>query len=195
MKMRLTILYTILMGLTLLIPPYSSAQDHSDPHEQEQGSFKPVAYERTATIQIDGTIKEVFSLFEPKNRNHLSDENGTQAFFTGSGETKPGEMFMAKHDYHEETWRVVANYDPEDYTISYVYFAPPTELLYREYRRKTNPEGGTSVTIFWRVVGLSNEGNKAVRNYFESGDYEKQIRESEKKYNKIMAEKKKNDSH
>jgi hypothetical protein len=191
MVSRISFITSVLLGIGLLIPPLAYTQDHSDPHAKDTVEFMPDSFERTTILQLYGTPQEVFALLEPEGRKLTSHEKIEASFFIGEGEPQPGEMFMSKHEFHGETWRVLAGRDPENLTISYVYFAPPTELLYREYKCEANMKGGTKVTVLWRVVGLSNRGNRAVRDYFESGDYERGMRNTEMKLNQLLNEKKK----
>ena len=64
-------------------------------------------------------------------------------------------------------WMVVADYAPASMTMKTVLYLPDTEFMLEEIRCAPGNQGGTTMTVMWRVAGISAGGNAAVQGFFD----------------------------
>jgi len=108
------------------------------------------------------------------------------------GDDVEGQMLMqvnTAHGARNINWINIADYDENEYLQRIVLFIPDTEFLVGENRFKANQNGGTDVTISWRVVGITEEGNEAVMEYANSGMFETQMKQRVSRLNEYIKNK------
>ncbi|MDH3196906.1 MAG: hypothetical protein OEO21_01565 [Candidatus Krumholzibacteria bacterium] len=134
-------------------------------HYLEHGTrfepFQPVAIERTHTVDFDAAPAEVFRQLNPRDGNHWTA--ATPDYVFGS-ENEPARAMWRMR----ESWYVLADYDEQTLSMRTVLFIPEIECLIEEVRCERNGGGGTTMTVGWRVAGLSPEGNEAVQAFFDN---------------------------
>lgn len=163
----------------------------ADQAAAQQGSFEPLRVERQARLTLNGTREEVLALLSPEGRHRLAGTRSVdqQVVFEGTDGTLSGSMVRTIHrgGDHDDAWDVVAEYDREEFTMRRVHFEPGTELLMEDIRLSLDPDGSTIATISWRVVGLSEHGNAAVRSFMDN-HFEASMESMEVGINALLAE-------
>lgn len=141
------------------------AQPNHDPDGVEYGAklqpFRPVAIACDHRIQFDAPPREVFALLNPAKGNHWTPTTPDYVF--GAAD-KPGEAMWKWHD----GWMVVADYNETSLTMKTVLYIPDIEFMIEEATCIPRDDGGTELHVTWRVAGLSEAGNEAVQNFFDT---------------------------
>ena len=138
--------------------------------------FKPDLIERSHSVQIDADPDEVFKLLAPGQAKKWSQSKHNfdkQKLFSGTNGEIAGHTLLLTGD-HGQIWSVVAEYNREDRLLRKINIYPGIEFLINEMRCDSNPRGGTTLTVTWKVTGMTNDGNEAVRNFMDSGMFETQ---------------------
>ena len=132
-------------------------------HFLQKGSrmelYIPVAISRRHEFRIDADPDRVFAAANPAGGNHWSA--GSPDYVFGNANEPAGAVWR-----RGDSWFAVGNYDIEKRSMTTVLSIPQTEFLLETLRCDPHPEGGTRVTVEWRVAGVSRESNGAVRDFF-----------------------------
>ena len=134
--------------------------------EVQSAPFEALHFERTRSLQLDGTPEEVFPLFEPEGRQQWASGWDPEFLYSQSGEVQAGTVLRTS--VHGDEWAiwVVADHDPRAKSIRYVIFLPDTEAWELEIRCVPGPQGGTVASVTYRVTALTEEANDPVREFF-----------------------------
>lgn len=142
------------------------------PAAAQQPSFEPLRIERQVRLNLDGAPEEVRPLLSPEGRHRLAGPQAVdqEIVFEGSDGTLSGSMIRTIHrgSDHADAWDVVTDYDRDAWTMRRVHFEPGTEILMEDVHLSAGLNGDTIATISWRVVGLSEQGNAAVRSFMDN---------------------------
>lgn len=172
---------------TLLIGPALTAQRAN----AQDASFEPVRIEREAELSLEGSPDEVFYLFSPEGRRQLASAAVLQEelVFSGRRGTPVGAMIRVTHPElgPGESWDVVTDYDPETRTMRLVHLEGNVELLMEEVHVVPGAHGGSIAKINWRVVGLSEAGNRAVQRFMDN-HFDEQASSLEAEINAFLRE-------
>jgi len=137
----------------------------------QEKAFKPVTFEKEHSVKVNGTPKEVFAIIARPERFKGHGNSKTEYLF-GSKDELDGAMFRVG-----DIWFVVAEYNPTDFMFRYVMLMPKAELLEGEYSLKPTSDGGSMLTVRWRVTGFDERSNQAIQGYLDNrkGAFEKQV--------------------
>lgn len=134
--------------------------NHYLEHGTRMRSFEPLAIERRHTIEFTAPPDEIFELMNPADGNHWTAS--TPKYVFGSRLRPSGAMWAER-----DGWMAVADYDTHAMHMTTVLYIPDVEFMIEQVRCEATPTGGTTVTITWRVAGISAEGNDAVQAFFD----------------------------
>ena len=164
----------------------------SEPAAAQENSFEPLRIERQARLTLDGVPEEVLPLLSPEGRHQLAGPRPVdqEVVFRGRDGSLSGSMMRTIHRVgdHADAWDVIADFDPDGWTMRRVHFEPGTELLMEDIQLASAPDGGTIATISWRVVGLSEHGNAAVQRFMDD-QFETSMQRLERDINAALSEK------
>ena len=146
-----------------------------------QETFAPEIFERTVAIELDGGPDEVFAFFKPSARVDAYD---ARVLADGEPDDSSGMVFWKDHGSMNQYW-VVADHDPKNHFIRYVYLEGDYELLVEEIR-VSESDGGSKASITWRVWGL-REGS-GVREYMTGGRFDDRMRRLQQAINRRLGE-------
>ena len=177
--------------LQVSITSIGLAQHHGVQSPKKNVDFRPVHSEHEATIRVEGTPDEVFSLFEPSG---LQLWNGlwkmTEPVFVQTGKSLAGSVYRRRiegHDEPLEETRVVADHDPATGRVRYIHFIPGVEAWEYEYTVKPHSDGGTAVTVSLIMTSLSEKANEWV---LETGKhFNKSVKHYVPALNKLLQKK------
>ena len=163
-----------------------------DPAAAQEHSFEPLRIERHVRLILAGAPEEVLPLLSPEGRHQLAGPRPVdqEVIFRGRDGSLSGSMMRTIHRVgdHADAWDVIADFDPDAWTMRRVHFEPGTELLVEDVQLASGPDGGTIATISWRVVGLSEHGNTAVQRFMDD-HFETSMQRLERDINTALSEK------
>ncbi|KPJ88796.1 MAG: hypothetical protein AMS18_13135 [Gemmatimonas sp. SG8_17] len=154
-------------GAILMAPAAPAAAQHGDPHTQG-GQFEAVHIEREHSIELAALPAQVFPLFEPGGFALWSVSWKPLLLYPRSGELRAGAVAIMRHAAHEESqvWFVV-DHDPNTGRIRYFNVIPEIEAWEMDITCSDNGQGGTRVTVAYRVTALSEHANEMVQDFFD----------------------------
>jgi hypothetical protein len=121
---------------------------------------------RTATIRIDGAIRDVFPLFTPIREKEWAAGWDPHPVWPANGEVVEGMVFTVDETPGRVFW-VVTHYDPARHSIAYANVLPGQTLNRIEIACVASGASQTDCTVRYAFVGLSDEGNKFVEMHSE----------------------------
>jgi len=150
-------------------------------------AFRPRLFERERTVHVNGTPDQVYSLLDPENRHLWTKKtDDRERVFDGWDDTFSGAMYFSADEHHGYRWEVMANNDPEARLMRWILMYPEVELLVAELRCTPDSDGGTDLTMAWAVIGLSPDGNTAVKNFFDTDNFESQVDRTAERLNEYL---------
>jgi hypothetical protein len=153
----------------------------------DEDDFHPQRFERERTVHVNGSPEEVYALLDPGKRHLWTGKKDTrECLFEGWGKTLSGAMYFSIDEHHGYRWEVMAEDDPENQLMRWILFMPGTELLVAELRCAESSQGGTDLTMVWSVIGLSPDGNQAVKEFFDTDSFEKQVDKTGERLNEYL---------
>jgi len=129
-------------------------------HDARVEVFEPLAIEKQHRFEFNVAPDELFPLLNPAGGNHWTPS--TPKYVFGSADEPSGAMWTVG-----DGWMVLAEYNPDALCMKSVLYIPDTEFMIEKARCEVSPNGGTVLTVSWRVAGISKDGNDAVQAFFD----------------------------
>ena len=144
--------------------------------------FYPRKFERSYVMQIKGSPTEACALMANRSKGEL--------LFNGFDGGKTGEIYYSNAHNHR-SWTLVVMNDVEGGFYSELWSVPDEkEFLLMDVQCVKDASGGTSMTVRWRLTGIDDEGNEAIKTYFDKGMFEQRFARAESRMNDIFARQK-----
>ena len=131
------------------------------------GGFDARVVERTHTIVLNGEPAVVFPLFGPVREGDWV-AGWEPEIVSGDGLTpKRGCVFRTFDQKRGETVWLLSDIDSGDHRITYVRTTPRSDLAEINIEVKQHQSGLARASITYRLVGLSEAGNRYVESFTE----------------------------
>ncbi len=144
-------------------------------------TFTAQHFTRSHTIQLAGSAKTVFYLFEPIGEKAWAEGWNPQMIYPASGSTQVGAVFSTQgHDGAQTIWTIL-EYDRDSHYIKYLRLAPESHLALIEITCREKNVNETEATVAYTFTALSEAGNAYLAKFTEAyyrewlGNWEKAI--------------------
>jgi hypothetical protein len=133
----------------------------------EEQRFDAVVAERTHLIEIPAHPDEVFPLFGPLREADWAAGWEPEIVAGDAALPEAGCVFRTRDESRGETIWLVSRVDHVRHRIAYVRTTPRSDLAEIRIAVDAAPGGGASVSVTYRLTGLSPDGNAYVADFTE----------------------------
>jgi hypothetical protein len=128
--------------------------------QKPQTEFKPERISQHASIELDGSINNVFPLFGPVLEKKWAEGWDPEIMYSTTGVVEDHMIFRTKaHDLPEDwyTW-VITRYEPENFFIEYT--VSTSKRMWFISIQCAQKRSKTIAAISYTYTGFSQEGNE-----------------------------------
>ena len=160
---------------------------------ESEAPFEALVVVREQTLTLNGPIEDVFPLTVIGQAAASPDEIGNRSFyFTPEGPELAGTLYATiSHSPNAppNLW-YVADYDLNRYSTRYIIIYPNIEWEETEVRCSPGDDKNTTISrVTHRMIGLSERGNTAIRNWTASEQGKNALTQMETSINAALSRK------